>query len=1087
MKKCLLKFMLSLGFAVIFFHPLLADTSKYEFNYGNNKTSVTNPLGGISKYDFVKNMGSYLNTKYSAGNYTINTEYDVNGFPEKVINPNGSTNTYSYDITGLIQEQTIANDSPSSIIITHKWTDFRLPDTINMASNDKEVTVSFQYDQHHQLLAINKENPINSDESLNWNYKYKNNLLSGSSLPINKGLFSKITYDAQGNISSYTNVLGQTIHYLGYNPDGFLLKETDLNQVESDFSYDAVNRLTNITQDGHATNYSYYPSGLLKSIILADKTTDNFTYDVQRNIASICNPAGQCIKFLHNALNELTQVDYFDSAGHATYQHHYVYDSYGKLIKSIDGKGNKTQYTYDKTNQLSTALDAESNNIVYQYDPFGYPLSYTKNNGKTLKYGHDPFGDLTSYSDYRGIKTSYTYDSLNRLISINSPDTGLTNYVYNKAGEVSNITDADKRTQSFVYDPLGRISKIDYSDASNAQFMYDQAKYGIGHITGTKSSWGTSTLFGYDADGNILSESDTASGKILTTNYTYNSADRISTIKYPDGLLVEYTYNQSGKINSIHFTPPSGQPLTIASNITYTPFGPFKSLTLGNNATIARTYDLNYNLTQQNLSGVMNEDYVYDELNQLTSVKDAINPSSNQNFNYNKLRELIAYQGSEDNFSYSYDDNGNRTTKKNKANNVSYGIATDNNHMTSISDGSPKGTISYDKSGDILSIGNQHFIYNPQHRLEKIINSDGSTISILYDSFGTKILTQYSNPTTKDSESTHYVSDKQGKLIELINIKNQSSKTIDFVYLYNMPIAEIMNGKIYYFITDQMGTPKYLIDNGRNKAWTANLSPFGSRVTTTNEINQPLRLAGQTAIDNSDIYSNHARDYIPSIGRYLQPDPLGIMSGNNVYAYAYNNPLFYEDPTGMYSYAQFGSDFNHYVSTSGWELTHGLTVNWILGSLNAFGGEGATIDRGLGFMLEYANAARNPLVRNTAEKIAKDTQAASDKVCSIPYLKSRPGYAKNQIEQVWNNAASGHPLGKVFDRNTGEELSWDRDLPRNGQWDMGHRRGMEYRSLHQDYVDGQISKEQFLDKYRDPAKYRPESPSANRSRRYEQA
>lgn len=71
------------------------------------------------------------------------------------------------------------------------------------------------------------------------------------------------------------------------------------------------------------------------------------------------------------------------------------------------------------------------------------------------------------------------------------------------------------------------------------------------------------------------------------------------------------------------------------------------------------------------------------------------------------------------------------------------------------------------------------------------------------------------------------------------------------------------------------------------------------------------------------------------------------------------------------------------------------------------------------------------------------------------------------------------------DPNTGVELYWDKTKPRNGQWDMGHKRGAKYSDLHKDYMDGKISKEEFLRQYRDPNNYRPELPSNNRSQRFE--
>lgn len=50
---------------------------------------------------------------------------------------------------------------------------------------------------------------------------------------------------------------------------------------------------------------------------------------------------------------------------------------------------------------------------------------------------------------------------------------------------------------------------------------------------------------------------------------------------------------------------------------------------------------------------------------------------------------------------------------------------------------------------------------------------------------------------------------------------------------------------------------------------------------------------------------------------------------------------------------------------------------------------------------------------------------------------------------------------------------------------MGHKPGKEYRKLHKQYMDGKISKDNFLEEYRNPKSYHPEMPSTNRSHKYE--
>ncbi|MFV0477512.1 MAG: RHS repeat-associated core domain-containing protein, partial [Parahaliea sp.] len=167
---------------------------------------------------------------------------------------------------------------------------------------------------------------------------------------------------------------------------------------------------------------------------------------------------------------------------------------------------------------------------------------------------------------------------------------------------------------------------------------------------------------------------------------------------------------------------------------------------------------------------------------------------------------------------------------------------------------------------------------------------------------------------TTNTKSTYFIYSEQGLLGE-----TDQDGTLTKAYGFNPvaadqglwstdPIwqASIHNGSLtdartemHYLHTDHLGTPILATTKAGQTSWQAQAEAFGAAgILPGNRIRMNLRLPGQYFDGETGLHYNYFRDYDPSLGRYIQSDPIGLDGGLNTYGYAYQSSLIYTDPTG---------------------------------------------------------------------------------------------------------------------------------------------------------------------------------------------
>ena len=920
-----------------------ATTLSYSLNSsGTGTVTTTNALGKQTTYTLglVAGVGKITSVTGLASAHTAATSesftYDSNGYIASHTDSNGNITYYVNDTRGHITSETDAFGTPQARTVTTTWdTTYNLPTEIVQPGLTTDYTYSSGLlTQKTERDTTTTTVPYGTNGTTRtWTYAYySTGLLHTVDGPFaGTGDTVTYTYDPRGCVASFTDEVGHATAITSVNGRCEPLSSLDPNGVVTNYTYDDRGRVTSITVNPGVnqseTGFTYDLAGNLTLVTFPDSSILAYAYDDAHRLTSITNNLGESITYTLDAMGNRTATVIKSAASVITRQQSATFDELGRVMANIGAASQTTTHAYDLDSNEIATTDPRGKVYGHTFDALNRLYQETDPNSWQTTIAYNGKDEVAGITDGRSLATTYVRDGFGDIIQRTSPDSGTDVFWYDANGNVIKKVDARGVETDFTFDAASRVLTQSFPAASaeNITFVYDATaggNKGIGRLTSVTDQSG-STAFVYDALGRIASDTRVIAGKSYTSTYTYNAAGNILTETYPSGRIVNYARDALGRIASIATQQNSGAAaVSIAAGATYKPFGPLSGFTFGNSLVASFTFDQDYQLTDigaaNGTTTVQNLTNGYDPSGNITSITDHLTSSRSQTVTYDNLNRLATASGAYGSQSYSYDGVGNRLSRSVNGLTDAYAYSSTSNRLGSVTTtGGNVRSFIYEASGQLTQDAR-----DGSHAYTFTVNGNGRNAgaslngavvgTYLYNAFGQRVQKVAGGITTQ------LVFDSLGHL--LAEADGSGAVLRDYIWFDNVPVAMVddtgSSPAIYYIHTDQLGTPRKMTDGSASVAWDNLSDPFGNSIAThgTNwgaanwgSFNwamtllslSNIRFPGQYFDGEAGLNQNWNRDYDPTTGRYIQPDPIGLQGGINTYAYAAGNPVQNADAVGL--------------------------------------------------------------------------------------------------------------------------------------------------------------------------------------------